>query len=204
VRFIGAELVRGGQIVGMHHPSHFSLQGYNIGTLDAYLESSRLPVSREWTSVVFHPVDTDDLDWQTTFPTFTPSVNDPSYYMGFLVQCPDTTGANPLLFEYEVHFNFELSGPTVLNKEVSHVDPVGHGAVNAAAMIMETVRKPHQVSTQSVASGLVTAASHYISAHTSNPAEAPAHPATTSTSGSFWSTILKVGESLLPSILSLL
>jgi hypothetical protein len=203
IRYIGSELVRGGQVVGMHHPAHYSLQTYNIGTLDAYVESSRLPVTRDWISVVYHPVDTDDLDWKTSpFPVNTPAVTDSCYYMGFMIQAPDTTGANPLSFEYEMHFNYELSGPLVLNKEVSHVDPVGHGAVNAAAMITETVRKPHNVPTKTVASGLVTAASHYIATHTSNPAKPPQHPASTSSNGSFWSTILKVGSSLLPSILS--
>ena len=204
IRYVGSELIRGGQIVGIHHPAHYSLQGYDIALLDAYIESSRLPVSRDWTSVVYHPVDTDDLDWQNTFPPNGASPTDTTLYMGLCVQSPDSTGANPLQFEYEAHFNYELSGPLVLNKEPSHVDPVGHGAVNASAMITETVRKPHNVPTTVVADGLVTAASHYISAHTSNPAKPPAHPAKVSSNGGFWSTVLKVGESLLPSILGML
>jgi hypothetical protein len=204
IRYIGSELVRGGQIVGLHHPSHYSLQTYRISDLDAYVESARLPCTRDWLSCVYHPVDVDDLNWQDTFPLATPAVTDPSYYMGFAIQCPDVSGANPLTFEFEAHFNYELSGPLITNKEVSHVDPVGHGAVNAAAMITETVRKPHNVPTGTVANGLVTAASHYVATHTSNPATKPAHPAKTSSNGNFWSSILKVGESLLPSILSLL
>jgi len=204
IRYIGAELNRGGILVGMHHPAHFSLHGYNISGLDAYSESSRLPVIREWSSVVYHPVDTDDLDWQSTFPTFTPASTDSSYYMGFLIQAPDTSGATPMTFEWEAHWNYELSGPTVLNKEVSHVDPVGHGAVNAAAMITEPVRKAHNIPTKTVASGLVTAASHYIAGHVSNPSKPPEHPAHTSSNPTFWSSLMGIGQALLPRILSFL
>jgi hypothetical protein len=202
IRYIGSELVRGGQWVGLHHPAHYSLHTYTIGIIDSYAESSRLPVTRDWASVVYHPVDTDDLDWANTFPVVTPAVTDPSCYMGFALQCPDTTGANVMSLEWEAHFNYEISGPLVQNKEVSHVDPVGHGAVNAVAMMSDPVRRPHNKPTAMVADGLVTAASHYISKHVSNPAKPPQHPAATSSAPSFWTSLLSIGEKVLPSILS--
>jgi hypothetical protein len=204
IRYIGSELIRGGQIIGLHHPAHYSLHTYNESNLDAYWESARLPVIRDWTTVTYRPVETDDLDWAVSFPTFTPAITDPSYYMGFLIRAPDTNGTNPLQFEYEAYFNYEISGPLVQNKEFSHSDAIGHSAVNEAMMLSTPTRKPHNHPIRTVANGLVTVASHVIAHSVSDPSKKAHNPVKVHPSSNFWSDVMGIASAVLPTLFSLL
>lgn len=195
IRYIGTELNRGGQIVGLHHPAHQTLSGFNIATMDTFKESGRLPVIRDWTTLLYRPVDTNDLNFVSTF---NPAVG--QYFMGFCIQAADPSGANPQSFEYEFFSNYETQGAIVQNKKPSHVDPTGHGAVNAITNIASNLHKPHTTPSADVATAIVHAASNYLYHHTSKPSTPPKKE-----SSSFpWKEVLSIGGNVVSTILSLI
>jgi hypothetical protein len=181
IRYVGTEFNRGGQIVGLHHPAHSNLLNFTIPVFDSYKESDRLPVTRDWTTLLYRPVDTNDLNFD---PGFDPVAS--QFFMGFIIQSPDPTGAIVSPYEFEFFCNPELQGNIVQNKMPSHVDVVGHGAVNAVSNMSETMHKPHQVPSSVMAQAAISASSHYISSHVSHPEkpQVPAPPGATKTTGS--------------------
>jgi len=205
IRYTGSELVRGGQVVGLHQPAHVALLNYNIANMDAFKESERLPVTRrEWTTLLYRPVDTVDLNFKNTAPAALPitALTD-EWYMGFCIQAADTSGANPQAFEFEFFVNVEIQGAVVLNKMPSHVDTAGHGAVNAITNMAPTLHKPHQKDSDDVASGLVSASAHYLHMHTSDPSIKPKQTVKDGDS-SWWQKLLGLAPTIISTVASLL
>lgn len=198
IRYCGSELIRGGQVVGLHHPAHSNLDSYNITFLDQYKESGRFQVSRKsWTTLLYRPVDTDDLDFVRVLPV-TWAAGTQTFYMGFAVQAADTSGANPQTFEFEFYVNYESQGAAISNKMPSHVDPVGHGAVNAITNIAPALHQPHTEDSTDVSKALVSAASHYIDKNTSDPHAEPAKK-----TGFDWMGLLKMAGPAIGAVASL-
>lgn len=126
IRYIGTELNRGGQKIGLMDPTHDSLDGRNISSANNELQSKVFPVSREWSTVLYRPVFDYELNYQQT----SPPTND-EFYMGFLVQA--ASSATPLEYEFEFYVITEYQGRTVRGQTASHHDPVGFAAVNTTA-----------------------------------------------------------------------
>lgn len=204
-------MTRGGEICGLHDPAHLSLEARTIATLSTFLESERFPnISDRWTTVLYRPVDTDDLDFVTAIPVVTPSVNDPTMYMGFAIQAADTTGANPQTFIYEFFTHLEFQGASANNKIPSHVDPIGHGAVNAITNLAKNIHKPSQIPSGELAAAMVKGSGHYALNYMS-AAKPVARVSRDSQKvgnsdggSSFWHEILGIATSVLPTVLSFL
>jgi len=194
IRYIGTELNRGGEIVGLHHPSHSQLSGFTVPLMNTYKESARLPPIREWSTLLYRPVDTGDLNFAIQLA---PAAM--QFFMGFIVPS-GIPGASP--YEYEVFSNLEMQGAQVQNKLPSHVDSVGHGAVNAITSMATAIHAPHQETSESIGSALVTAASQYLNMHVSKPS-APPNPNPSIQGGNgFLTDLLKLGGEILPAVLS--
>jgi hypothetical protein len=129
VRYIGTNLNQGGILVGLHEPDHNNLNGLSISNFDAQVESKRLPITRNWATVLYKPTDTDELDFLGTFPGNASASGDGAYYMGFVVE----SAVPAQNFEFEFYGLYEIEGRNVRGKVASHADPIGHSAVVAVA-----------------------------------------------------------------------
>lgn len=131
IRYIGTELNRGGIILGLHDLNHNSLYERDFASIDGEINSVRFRVDREWKTVLYKPViDTDD-NFASAFPTFTPSGNDNSFYMGFIVSSP--TATIPESYEYEIYGVYEFQGRIIRGQTPSHFDPVGYAAAHSVS-----------------------------------------------------------------------
>jgi hypothetical protein len=131
LRYIDTELNRGGQAVLFHDPNHMPLYGQSLANLDAEEMSKRFPLTREWLRVVYRPVSSTDLNFQTALPAYTPAATDlDQFYMGAIIQAAATTN---VAFEYEVYVTFEVFGQNIRAMTPSHVDLAGLGAVHAVS-----------------------------------------------------------------------
>jgi hypothetical protein len=206
IRYTGPELTRGGQIVGLHHPGHTCLQGYSIANMLSYKEGKSFPISREWVRLLYRPVDTQDLDFVSAFIPAGVGVVGVSF-MAFIIQASDVTGATQQSFEFEFYANLETQGSIVVNKQPSHVDPVGHGAVNAISNMAPALHSPTKTPGTVLADSVVHAVSSYISTHVSNPSKPPTTAIVKSNSnGSHeldWQQVLGFGGDLLKGVLSI-
>ena len=204
IRNISSTLNKGGFIVGLHEPAHVCLDGYDIPTMDLYLEAGdRLSAnSKEFSVLTYRPVDSTDLDWVEAFPAVNPSPGQANMaYMGFIVQSPDSAGMNPQLYEYEAFVNFEVQGQRALGKIASHADPQGYAAVNAMTVFAKKLHSPHQDNPQHISSAFVEGSEHYLNNHMSHSKPAP--PKKKKSGGSFWSDLLDVAPSIIGGIASL-
>lgn len=204
IRYTGSELIRGGRIVGLHHPNHNTINGGTQASLLAYKEAESLPIERDvWTTILYRPVEQSDYDFGSDFPAI--GATSQCFYMGFAIQAFDTTGANTQAFEYEFFVNFEFQGAVIVNKTPSHIDAAGHGAVNAITNMSPAIVKPSQIDSTHLMRAAVTAASQYLFTSTSKPSAPPLQPpAPKETGGSFWKDLLGFASAAVPAVLSLL
>jgi len=137
IRYIGTELNRGGQVVGLEDPTHSTLNGRVLTSFDLELESARMAVGRDWATVLYHPVVNEEYNFQNTFPPVNMTA-DLSYYMGLVVAAP--TATTPATFEWEAYVVAELQGRNVQSKTMSHVDLTGFSAVHTAQVSSEYLR----------------------------------------------------------------
>lgn len=163
VRYIGTELNRGGQLIGLLHPQHDTLSGLTLAQVDAFDESERLSVSHDkWSTVLYRPIDADDLSFSpgggvdpgNAFP-----VPGDSYIMGFAVQA--ASAGTSLAYEYECYAVIEYNGPNIRAKDPSHVDGPGFDAVHAATAFTAHL-KPTQNTSESVMAKFEASASDYL------------------------------------------
>jgi hypothetical protein len=180
-------LNRGGFIIGLHEPAHTCLQSYTIPAMDSYLESGRVSGTvDEWTNILYRPVDTDDLDFQTVFsPPAAAGAN--STFMGFIVQAPNSTAGGVQLYEFEAFTNLETQGAKAIGKEPSHADPNGYAAVNAMTVFSRKMHAPHQEDSQQLSSAFVKGSEHYLDNHMSRQ-----KPPRKEKKSSIWADILGV------------
>lgn len=136
VRYIGTELNRGGQLIALQEPTHDSLEGYTIPSMDAQDQSVRFKVNERWTTLTYRPI----TDAETNFST------DPSggglrpYYLGMAIQTPPGVTQT---YEFEFFTNLEISGQNVRGSTPSHVDLTGYSAVHTVSQTSR-LRLPHQ------------------------------------------------------------
>jgi hypothetical protein len=138
VRYIGTELNRSGQVVGLLDPNHTTLQGRTLSDLDGEETSKRFPVNRDWITVLYRPVDSDDFNFDNAIPTYVPgSGTDKNYFMGFAIQSPIGVSTP---FEFECHATFEAFGKNIRAMTPSHVDSTGFAAVHAVSQLGVNLR----------------------------------------------------------------
>jgi hypothetical protein len=171
IRYIGTELNKGGECVGLHQPNHGTLDGQNIPGLLAHREARKKPVSpKVWTTILWRPVDNQDFDFKQQVLPAVYGVSD--NYMGFILAPPSAPG--DFRFEYEAVSNFEIVGRDVHSKTLSGSDPLGFAAAHAAVQSAPHLVSPHQESADTVKKQLHAAAA---SVATSQMTSVQKHPA---------------------------
>jgi len=163
IRYIGTELERGGQLIGLQDQNHKSMEGRSLASVSGEETSKRFPIDRKWKRVLFRPIDDDDLDFQNQLHVYTPAATDPTFYMGFIVQAPDASTS--ISFEFEAYANFEVMGRIVRGATKSHVDPVGAGAVQAVIATGSNLY-PTDVPSGELEARMVHDVAHYVQEHT--------------------------------------
>jgi len=130
IRYIGTELNRGGQIVGLIEPTHDSLGGAVFADVNAQERSRLIPVlDRNWVTLTYFPVQKRESDFQTDVDPATRPL--PAWFMAFAVNA--ASAGTPLTYEYEHFTNLEYTGRSVRGLTPSHVDYVGYSAVHAVS-----------------------------------------------------------------------
>lgn len=147
IRYVGTELQKGGDHTGLTEPNHAPLVNMTIANFNQYMEAGKLsPDGAKWSSITYRPVDDSDDDFIGAAAGISPAYGSQnSYFMGFVVQCPDGSGANPSLYAYEAYVQCEYIGSVVRTKTPSTVDLAGHSAVNSAAAFSPHVNKASQL-----------------------------------------------------------
>jgi len=120
IRYAGTELNRGGIIHCIEEPNHGPLQGdgpNNIANYDGYF---RVPVTRDWVTLVYTPVHQAELALQTESQTT--ALGADYHYMGMLIRAPP---GNQALFEFECVSIFEAAGSLIRGATYSETDMRG-------------------------------------------------------------------------------
>lgn len=200
IRYIGTELNRGGQAVGLMQPNHQSFQNTTLGGLDSFEQSRRFKVGEKWMTVLYRPVDNNDLQYvadPTQGTAALPGSID-AFYMGFAVRDPGGT-ANPMAFEFEAYSVLEIQGNNIRGQTPSAFDPVGFGVVHGATQHNLSALLPTDASLADVAGNLLGAAVNYGIRELTTVQRVPTKQLQLETSkgssGGFdwWGTVSKVG-----------
>jgi hypothetical protein len=206
VRYSGTELERGGIKICLHEPTHGNLNGYDEAAIDAVKQSRRVQVNREWTTVLYRPVRTEDLAYRDSIagPTAT-SASASTYFMGVLVAAPSSTAIS---LEYEFFVLHEYQGSTVRGQTPTHVDPTGAAAVMYTAQSSRALQPSNTSDAKrqgdminEVSKYVVKGVSHAVHHYTQQQKKPPAND---SSSGSFWSTLGNIAMAILPEIVEAL
>jgi hypothetical protein len=167
VRYTGTELNKGGQLIAFADPRHRSVFQRSISSIDGNDTSRRFAMNREWTTVLYRHVDTDDLDFTATLPTVTPANTDSTFYTVVCFQAP--AGVS-LSFEWEMHAHFEVVGRNIRGATPSYADPTGFAAVNAVTIFDDTLL-PSQVPHKEYVNRVLLGTARYLAGHSSSATE---------------------------------
>lgn len=127
VRYTGKELDKSGSMYAFQDPTHNSLVGVTPTQIANEAQARRCQVSREWTTVLYNPV--QESDYQLTTNSFPPSIGSGSalaWYMGVMVTGCVVTGSS---FDYEFYVTYEVNGRNVRGMTRTHSDPLAVAAV---------------------------------------------------------------------------
>lgn len=166
VRYIGTELNRGGQIIGLTDPNHNSIMtadgvGKTLSDIEGNSESRRFAVDRTWKCVLFRPVDNNDnVLVSNDFMIGDQAIFAPGHlYMTFYIQAASATTS--LSYEWEAYANYEVAGRNVRGKTPSHYDPNGFASVHAATA-HSNLLLPSENTEPDRVSKFLTHAEHYL------------------------------------------
>ena len=130
VRWAGTELNRGGRVLLYEDPEHadWSTTGLSISQFLANEKSREFKMSEDWLTLCQSgPVMPQEYDFATTpFGPYGSSAS-PAHYMLCLIQC-----AAGSLIDFEVYWNYEVSGRNVRGKSRSEADDLGFTTVSSA------------------------------------------------------------------------
>lgn len=135
IRYIGPELARSGQIVGIRDPDNGTLIGKPYTQIRSYSTAKTFRNGRRWIYSLYRPVKPNEYEFSNE--PYTDSVSPPpvsaSHSLGFIVEgTTDTTGSlGPATFEWEVIRFVEYVG-NIDNITATHVDVAGMGHVRNA------------------------------------------------------------------------
>ncbi len=160
VRNTTPNLSRGGSLVALQEPRHSSLHTRTFAQLDADVQSGKFELGSlgaNWINVLYRPLVKSDVEYAETFPTYTPAPTDPSFYVGVI-------GTSPVAqtLDVEAYTIFEVQGTAIRGVTISHNDPNGFAAVQAAAALHPHVFRPFAGSSSGVAASLTRAAASYM------------------------------------------
>lgn len=125
IAYTSAEVNRGGVVYGLMQPNHETFVGQTSANLGAYDGTAILGVpNRDWATVLYRPVDPDDVDW--VYTSTAPVIQAP--FMGFLIE-----SAAGNAFQFEVFATLEVSGSLARHKQPAEADAVGYSAVSSLA-----------------------------------------------------------------------
>jgi hypothetical protein len=133
-RYGGTELNRGGFKIALVDPTHDPINGRTLPEMNAEQQTQRLPVSRQWSALLYRPVRSTELDFVSADPSATP-------YMGFMLISPDPTIA--LVFEWEYFVIVEYQGTNARGQTHTCSDPTGYAAVSNVANQMNGIVPVH-------------------------------------------------------------
>lgn len=198
ILYDGNELQRGGLVVGLHEPGHEPLQTATQASMLQFKEARQFSItSKVWTTLLHRPVDSSDINFSSQSVPF---INQGGGYMAFIVQSYDTTGTNQQSFAFEAVVNIEVQGANAVHKKPSHVDPVGHGAVNAITNMAPNMHKPHQMSGKVLGDAVVGAANAYVEQNVTKTSHGPGKKKNRdkSSGSNFMSDVLGFAGDVLP------
>jgi len=164
IRYTGQNLTRGGRSIGLHEPSHDTLDGDATAKLLSYDNSgSFVPAETiDWATVLYRPVLDTDWNFKTVVPAFQTTA-----FMGFLIENPVAT--SPFSYEFESYVVVEFQGTQLRHKVSSMADATGASAVHSTMVLAAKLRKPHQFPEKELEERAVAAANHYARHNTSHP-----------------------------------
>jgi hypothetical protein len=129
VRYSDTELNRGGYIVGIEEPNHFSLStSVDLADMSRFDTYKAVPATREWMSVVWHPREQDELNWFIAVNGSFGGADDrtQTWPLGFAIKGP---GSTAVTYEFEACVIAELTGSTIRGLTPSESDAVGMSRV---------------------------------------------------------------------------
>lgn len=152
VRYIGTELERGGYKIGFSDPTHSSVNGQSVATLNAEPSARRFPIDRKWATVLYRPILNDELNYQNSF-----DLRDPIMCFVFTAASPTT----PLTYEYEFYSVIEYQGRSIKGMTPSHSDPVGFAAVSSSSLTNHSLH-PTTLSGKERESSMLESVANYV------------------------------------------
>lgn len=130
IRYIGAELYRGGIVISLEEPNHQTLVGADLDFLGKYDRARFLPVGREWIPVTWQPVSPDEYQYTDVSST----IYGGHACLVLAVQSP-LSSPLPAVFEYEAVQIVENIGNLVRAKTPTVLDSKQNVVVNLASAI---------------------------------------------------------------------
>lgn len=130
LRWAGTNLDKGGRIILYEDPEHadWSATGISVSQLLANEKSREFKVSDEWTTLCYSgPVMPSEYDFATTPWGPYGSSAAPAHYMLALIQASGNG-----FIDFEVYWNWEISGRNVRGKTRSDADDLGFTTVSSA------------------------------------------------------------------------
>jgi len=140
VAYVGKLQDQNGTMVMLQSPNHESVGGLTEDGLLAFSDQceKEFVTSKKWTSILYHPVDPDDLEW--TVPTDAPNTGDA--FMTCLV-----SGDVGTAMAFECYALFEIVGPKARHTVPAAADVTGFSAVQALASAFPNLYKSARVDT---------------------------------------------------------
>jgi len=125
MRYIGPELARSGQIIGVRHPDNETLVGLSSAQCRSYQTAKTCSNKRQWIYASYRPVRPNEYEFSADACSASDS-NNYKHSLGFLVTgTTDTSGSpGPAPFEFEIVQYVEFIG-NVDNVTRSHTDVAG-------------------------------------------------------------------------------
>jgi hypothetical protein len=125
VSYRGRAIDAGGKMAALEEPYHQALTGKNMADLLSYRTvRTQSGASRKWLGVVYHPLDAQDVEFNTTTTG--------NAFIG--IMCEAASAATPVTFDWEIYAINEFRGlATAASQTHSDADVVGFSAVLDAA-----------------------------------------------------------------------
>lgn len=110
IRFSGAEHSKGGTVYMLEQPEHSTVIGLTVAGMRSYDQSSALPCTREWQTLLYQPHRQNDVEYKA-------DVNGLGHYMGIMVFGGAAAGDIPAaVYEFEVCNVYEFIGSAARGK----------------------------------------------------------------------------------------
>lgn len=142
VRYIGPELARSGQILGLRVPDNQTMSLMTYGTFRSYETTKTFNNKRQWVYVMYRPVEPEDYEYSSNVAANQAGTT--QYSMGvFVTSTTDTSGnPGPAPFEWEIVRYVEYIG-NINDITKTHVDLEGIAHIRNALPTKSTTDNIH-------------------------------------------------------------